>query len=338
MRIVVIGGTRFIGPPVVRRLCELGHDVTVFHRGETESADLPNVRHLHGDRQSLPEFAGDFRRLAPDVVLDMVAYTERDAQMAMTTFAGVARRIVVLSSMDVYRAYGRLKGSEPGPPDPVPLAEDSPLRSSLYPDAADVPEARDYDNVLVECAALDIPSLPTTILRLPAVYGPGDYQHRLFFYLQRMDDRRSAILLDQEIARWCWTRGYVENVAAAIVCAVVDARARGRIYNVGEAHALPEVEWVQAIGRAAGWRGEVVIVSRTKIPSGSRWWGDAVTEQEWIVDTGRIRSELGYMEVIPHDEALRRSVAWERAHPPEHISPAWFDYAAEDAVLAKLAR
>jgi len=334
MRVLVIGGTKFIGPAAVKRLHGTGHDVTVFHRGNTEAANLPDIAHLHGDRQHLADFTADFKRLAPDVVLDTVAYTERDARTAMATFAGLTRRIVVLSSMDVYRAYGRVKGSEPGPPDPVPLTENAPLRASLYPDAADVPDARDYDNILVERAVMGDPALPGTVLRLPAVYGPHDYHHRLFPYLKRMDDRRPSIVLDEQIARWRWTRGYVDNVASAIALAVADERASGRVYNVGEEHALAEAEWVRAIGRAAGWEGEVVVVPRERLPVSLRWWGDATMEQEWAVDTIRIRTELGYAEGVPRDEALRRTVAWERAHPPTDVPPALFDYTAEDAVLA----
>jgi hypothetical protein len=55
-----------------------------------------------------------------------------------------------------------------------------------------------------------------------------------------------------------------------------------------------------------------------------------------VVDTTRIREELGYTEPVSRDEALRRTVAWERAHPPEEVDPQAFDYAAEDALLAEL--
>jgi hypothetical protein len=56
------------------------------------------------------------------------------------------------------------------------------------------------------------------------VYGLHDYQLRLLYYLKRMDDRRPAILLDEEIARWRWTRSYVENVAVAIALAVAEVQ------------------------------------------------------------------------------------------------------------------
>ena len=82
------------------------------------------------------------------------------------------------------------------------------------------------------------PELPGTILRFPMVYGPCDRQHRTFEYLKRMDDGRPVILLDEGQAEWRWTKGYVENLALAVVLAVTDERAAGRIYHVGERETL----------------------------------------------------------------------------------------------------
>src|SRR6266704_5384447 len=133
MRILIIGGTRFIGPPVVRYLYAQGHNIKLFHRGQTRAETLPGVQEMLGDRRPLAPHARDLQRLAPDVVLDMTPVIEQDAREIMNTFTGVAGRVVAISSQDVYRAYGRLIGTEPGPPDPVPFAEDAPLREKLYP-------------------------------------------------------------------------------------------------------------------------------------------------------------------------------------------------------------
>jgi len=58
--------------------------------------------------------------------------------------------------------------------------------------------------------------------------------------------------------------------------------------------------------------------------------------QDWATDTTRIRTELGYAEPVPRDDALRRTIAWERDHGPTAVPPALFDYALEDTVLAGL--
>src|SRR5947209_15648237 len=99
MRVLVLGGTRFIGPAAVRRLVELGHEVTLFHRGQSEPASLPlEVRHLHGERARLPEFRAEFERLQPEAVLDMLPMTEAEGRMLVELFRGLARRLVVISS------------------------------------------------------------------------------------------------------------------------------------------------------------------------------------------------------------------------------------------------
>ncbi len=344
MRILVIGGTGFIGPFVARQLHGWGHQVTLFHRGQTET-DLPSgIAHLHGDRERLADYAAAFRRLAPDVVLDMFPVTEESAQAVVGTITGIAGRLVAISSIDVYRAYDRLRRKDPGPPDPVPLTEESPLRDRLYPyrdepsPLANDPLRRlgDYDKILIERVVMGEARLPGTILRLPMVYGPGDYQHRLFPYLKRMDDGRPAILLDANGAGWQGARGYVENVAIAIATAVVDDRAAGRIYNVAEPEALAEIEWVRLIAQAAGWRGEIIVAPPDRLPERLRSHIDPA--QHWSVSSHRLRRELGYAEPIPRDVALDRAVAWARAHPPADFDQAAFDYYAEDAALAQVAR
>lgn len=348
MRILVIGGTHFMGPDVVRRLHEAGHEVVIFHRGRTSIEPTPGVRHILGDRRRLPEYADALRASRPEVVLDMIPMIERDAQDVVRVCAGVARRLVAISSQDVYRAFGRVRRAEPGPPDPVPLTEESPLRETLYlyrgetPRADDDPERwmDDYDKILVERVVMGTPELPATVLRLPAVYGPRDEQHRLREYLTRMDAGRPAILLDAGLAAWRWTRGYVENVAEAIALAVADERAAGRIYNVGEPDALTTRAWVETIARAAGWDGEILVAPREALPASLAPRID--TAQEIVTDTSRMRRELGYAERVPRDEAMRRAVAWERANPPSEAERAafgsTFDAAAEDAVLAQLRR
>ena len=339
MRILVIGGTNFMGPLVVHALSEQGHVITVFHRGQTQ-VNLPRgVREILGDRRPLIDSSTKLKSLAPEVVLDMIPAVEQDAQEIMSIFSGIARRVVAISSQDVYRAFGRVNNKESGPVDALPLTEESLLRENLYPYRGETPRdpgdpqrwQDDYDKILVERVVMSDPNLPATVLRLPMVYGPGDYQHRLFSYLKRMDDGRPAILLDAAEAQWRWTHGYVENVADAIALAVTDDRASGRIYNVGEPFTFTMAEWVDKIGEAAGWQERIVLVPRGRLPEPLRYGINA--EQNIVVDSSHIRRELGYEERVGLEEALRRTIAWERANPPKEVDPKEFDYAVEDAFL-----
>ncbi len=338
MRVLIIGGTRFIGPFVVRRLHAQGHEVTLFHRGKS-TADLPeDVKHILGDRNNLADFRDTFKELKPDVVLDMILITEKHAQQVVTTFRDITQRIIAISSQDVYRAYGILIKKEQGM-EPTPLTEESLLRQKLYPYREEKPRAvddprrilDDYDKIPIEKTVMNAPDLSGAVLRLPMVYGPGDYQHRLFEYLKRMDDKRPAIVLDQELAAWRSSIGYVENVAEAIALAVTSKTASNRVYNVAEPDCPTIVEWVREIGNVVGWHGEIVVVEREKLPESLR--PDFNAKQHLTVDTTRIRKELGYHEAVSRHEALARTVEWERKNPPATVRPEQFDYEAEDTVL-----
>lgn len=244
MKILVIGGTNFIGPPVVRQLSAMGHEVTVFHRGKTKT-ELPlDVNEIIGDRSLLPNFKSKFQQVSPDVVLDMICYTEEAAHITVNAFKGIAQRVVAISSMDVYRAYGVILGTE-NDAIAVPITEDSPLRQQLYPfremPSRPLNAPLDYDKILVERVVM-ASELPGTIVRLPMVYGENDPLHRLFPYIQRMDENRPVILLPESIAKWRGSYGYVENVAYGIALAVTDKRAAGRIYHVADLEVLTEAE------------------------------------------------------------------------------------------------
>jgi nucleoside-diphosphate-sugar epimerase len=306
-------------------------------------AQLPeSITHMLGNRHDLMDFRGAFKSLKPDVVLDMAPITEKDAKLVVETFRGIACRVVAISSQDVYRAYGILIGIEEGKVEKMPLSEDANLRTKLYPYRGDKLRADDdprkllddYEKILVEKVYMSDAELPGTILRLPMVYGPGDYQHRLFEYLKRMDDERPVIVLEEAYAKWQWTRGYVENVADAIVLAIENDAAMKRIYNVGKQEVLSTYEWIRIIARNAGWDGEIIVLPREELPK--ELLSDMKSEQHLVSDTSRIRNELGYEEAIPDDKGMKRTIAWERENPPAQISTEQFNYEAEDRVLEEL--
>jgi nucleoside-diphosphate-sugar epimerase len=313
--------------------------VTVLNRGRT-AADLPpGVGRLTGDATELERSRDDIARLRPEVVLHDVVVTERDARVAVAALAGVAPRLVLLSSMDVYRAYGRLIQSEPGPPDPLPLDEEAPLRERLYPyrDQVKDPAHRlhDYDKIPAERAVLDAKDPAATVLRLPMVYGPNDYQHRLFPYLKPMRDGRPALVLAEEYATWRSTWGYVENVADGIAIACGDGRARGRTYNLADGDFTP-LELAHQVAATLGWQGDIVVAKAASLPPALVPPLD--TRQGLVASTGRIRRELGFDQRVPFAEAVARTVAWEERHPPEPIPDGTLNYAAEDQILARLRR
>jgi nucleoside-diphosphate-sugar epimerase len=282
----------------------------------------------------MQNFKDEFAGFGPHTVIDMLPMTAADAEAVVAAVGDITPRIVGISSQDVYATYGVLIGTEDGPVNLEPVAESAPLRSELFPyrDRVDADERLyEYDKIPIERIYLSQLGLYGTVLRLPCVYGPNDYQHRMGPYLRRMQDGRSAIFLSEGQAAWRWTRGYVEDIAQGIVVAATSRRSLGRIYNLGEATAYTEREWVEAIGRTVGWQGEIRVLPVEEMPPHLR--SNENYAQPLIADTGRIRDELGFDEIVDPEEGLRRTVEWELAHPDERLTDQDFDYAAEDAVL-----
>jgi nucleoside-diphosphate-sugar epimerase len=338
VRILVIGGTGFIGTPLVEQLLAGGHEVGLLHRG-ARGARLPaGARSFVGDRKQLEAHAGELRAFGADVVVDVILSSGAQAEAVMSTFRGHAGRVVAVSSMDVYRACGILHRLEEGPIEPVPLTEDSPLRTRLqtYP-----PEQirmlqqvfgwldDAYDKIPAERAILGDARLPGTVLRLPMVYGPGDPLNRLLPIVKRIDDGRRALVFSAGMAQWRGPRGYVENVAAAIALAATRDAAAGRVYNVAETENRSELEWARLVAGVMGWNGRFVVVPDERAPAHLQPPGNAA--QHWTADSGRIRRELGYREPVSVEEAIRRTVAWTRTHAAG--GPHVFDDGAEDEVL-----
>lgn len=316
MRILAIGATGFIGLPIVRQLVRQGHQVALFHRGKTTVNGLETLTHFYGDRSQLSAYKLEFEQFAPDVVLDLIPYTEAQAQEIVQVFGNCTQRIVAISSGDVYRNYEGLQGQGNHSPDPVPLAEDAPLRETRYPyrdfEGLDFEFKHDYDKLLVEQVLMSASNISSTILRLPAIYGEGDRQHRFLPYLQRMFDQRPVILLEDKQASWRFTHGYVKNVADAIALAVTNQQAVGKIYNLGESVTPTQLERIQQLANITGWNGEILTLPQEKLPlhlqMNLQWQYPLAT------NTNRIRDQLGYTEPITNNEALRQTIAWEHSH------------------------
>jgi nucleoside-diphosphate-sugar epimerase len=200
MRVIVIGGTRFIGRAVVAALTGAGHDVLLVHRGEHEPAGLPDVPHLHANRRAL----GDHRdRLTGfDALVDVCAMTGPDASALLDAVPGDPH-LIVASSQDVYQAFSSLLAGRVA--EPVPLDEDAALRDGPLEErrSRDDPDwdfdAAAYEKLDVERAYL---ARGGTVLRLPFTYGEHDYQRREEAILRRVRAGRTRIPVGPGTLLW----------------------------------------------------------------------------------------------------------------------------------------
>ena len=172
MNILTVGGTRFFGRAFVEEAVRRGHAVTVFHRGGSEPAHLPEIEHVHGDRaDGIEVLAGR----SWDAVLDTCAFVPRHVgDLARALGDGIGHYTLV-SSLSVH-------------PDDLPVGatEDTPTHQPPFPDTEDVTEDT-YGPLKVAseveaAAAFDGRLL---VIRPGYIVGPHDPTDRFTWWVRR---------------------------------------------------------------------------------------------------------------------------------------------------------
>lgn len=322
MRVVVLGGTRFIGRAIVEELASSGHDVLIVHRGVLEPADMPAVQHLHAERAELPARRSELAAFEPDAAIDCRALTKVDAQTAIDALpAGI--KMLVISSIDVYRAFAALNDGRET--DPVPIDEASPVRSERYPYRGKAPGMDDYDKLDVEDVYLP---LGATSLRLPMVYGPHDYQLREEFILRRVRAGRNRIPFGAGM--WLACRAYVGDVARGARLALESSSTEGSALNLCEDRTFSMTMWSRMILEAAGSNAELVKVADELLPDDLKPTGTMT--QHIAASSRRARTLLGWTTSDPA-ETLRSTVRWHLDNPP---AAGKADFGADDLALASV--
>lgn len=326
MRALVIGGTGPTGPLVVEGLTRRGYEVAILHSGKHE-VDFPlPVEHIHGNAHFIEPLEEALRGRTFDLIIAMYGRLRHVAQVVR----GKTARLIAAGGMP-YKAF--VDGEKSGCAVPVFIGEDAPLWRD---------EANKFTYLMMtaEEAVMDAHragDYAATVLRFPMIYGPRQVAPREWCIIRRiLDGRRRIIVPDGGLK--LERRGYVDNVAHAVLLAVDKAReSAGRIYNVGDETVWSLRQWVEAIASGLGSACEVVSmpfdVARPARPYAGRSF-------HWVPDIEKIRTELGYRDEVPTAEGMRRTVEWyleKRPDPGGEIERALadpFDYEGEDRLIA----
>lgn len=325
MRVLVIGGTRFIGRRVVEQLVGRGDDVLVAHRGHSEPVGLPECRHLHAARHEFGRVAHQVGSFAPDAVVDTVALTAADADAVLPHLPDVP--IVVLSSVDVYQAYDVFRHG--GAEAPVPIDETAPVRTERYPyrgmDVGGAVDTETYEKLDVEPAYL---ARGGVVLRLGFVYGEHDGQRREEFVLRRVRAGRERMPIGTGM--FLGSRCYVGDVATAVLAAVHTPAASGEVFNVVESRTPTVLGWAREILTAAGHAMELVRVPDEELPGDLKLTG--AWPQHLLFGNAKARRVLDWSPVDPA-ETVPRSVRWHLENPPKESDD---DFVADDRAMSSV--
>lgn len=306
MRVLVLGGTRFIGRRIVERLHARGDEVLVVHRGTSEPAGWLPVRHLHTERHRLASHVDQIRAFDPDGIVDTYALTAADVEAVLPVLPAVPT--VVLSSQDVYQAVAGLRTGQVEAA--VPLTEDAELRRQRYPyRGAGLPDVSDdYDKLDVEERWQPRGAV---VLRLPLVYGPYDEQVREELVLRRVRAGRRQMPVGA--GNLLWSRAHVDDVAAAVLAALDTRAADGQALNLGERTTPTIRAWVEQIIAAARADLRLVRIPDQHLPPDLALLG--APAQHLLAATERAQRLLGWQPADP-TQTVKASVRWHLQHPP----------------------
>ena len=216
MKIMIIGGTNFIGSVVASCLEKQGHNITLFHREKSHSLHYTEIQ---GDCESPDALKKGIELVRPDMIIHMIALYQSHIEALEKALGGQKMKLLLISSVDVYKGFEVFNKLSSAPIEPIPFTEKSPLRDIRFPyrGKPGINFGYYYDKILVEQTALQSPVLDTVIVRLGMVYGKNDPNSRFRDIIQQINGGAKIIKINEKIAALKMCKCYVENIAEVLL-------------------------------------------------------------------------------------------------------------------------
>lgn len=325
MRLLILGGTLFLGRHVVEAALDRGHDVTIFTRGRTDPDAYPSARRIVGDRD------GDLSELGDetwDVAIDTWARVPAMVRASARALAPRTGRYVFVSSMSVY-----------GPGTPAGFTETAPVLSAAAPD--EPWDMERYGELKVACEREAEAAMPGRVLvvRPGLIVGPYDPSDRFTYWVARVarggdvlapgsPERMVQVIHGRDLTEWMVTM--IERGATGIYNASGPTVAFGEVLDACREAAGSEARFV--------WAAEEWLLER-----GVEEWSDMPV---WLAATGEYahlfaadlsKAHGAGLTSRPMTRIAREVLAWHGSRG-DHPLQAGLAPEREAALLAEIAK
>lgn len=292
MRILIVGGNRFLGIELTARLLARGDDVTLLNRGTLTDPFGSRVKRLTADRGT-DAFDTALAATTWDAIVDCALFDGPQTERLLRVVEGKTPHVIVISTGQVYlvRTPRPLVATEADFDGPVLAASPS---AEEEPDYRYGIEKRDVEHLL------DAGRVPFTTLRLPMVHGARDTRRRIDSVLWRLMDGGPILLTNPEAPIRQVFSGAVVNA----IVALLDAGPRRRAYNLSWDEPLTARTFIEAIARTFGAKANLVVRSRESlVRAGLDPTLACTVNSAWMsaLDASLARKELGFVhEPLEH--------------------------------------
>lgn len=326
MRLLILGGTRFVGRHLVEAAIARGHAVTLFHRGRTNPGLHAGVERVIGDRDGE---LGLLEARTWDTVVDVSGYFPRIVGASARAFAERVKRYLFVSTISVY-AEPMVRGAN----------EDAALATTDQPEDETLTHYGAL-KALCEQVVRETYGERATIVRPGLVVGPHDYTGRFSYWPRRMA-RGGEVLAPGDPA--APIQMIDARDMAAFMVGLLERGVPGTFHATGPREPLALGTALERIARAVGaearltWVAEEFLKEREIVPwTGLPLWVPAADQAFLTLDPSRAIAEG--LRVRSLEETARDTLAWERATPASDLPAAnVLAPEREAALLAEWAR
>lgn len=295
MKVLVIGGTQFVGRHTVERLLHLGHEVVLVNRGKSGPDLFPSVRKILCDRSHEDFITLLKKERSFDALIDFCAYYPREVEKLLPILPGLTGHYVQISSVSAYRATEM---------DSISFIRDDDALSGCTRDEEIDRTNPTYGKRKAKCEQLAMAQsaigVPVTIFRPSLIYGKYDQTDRFAYWVWRVAQNKPFLIPDDGL---CTTqRTYAPDFAEVIISALHSKSALHQAYNFAEVEPMSLRATLQIIGehlRIDPLKWAVSASSEQLMNMKVKTWSDLpmwLPRTNLLMDTFKIRKDLTPVE------------------------------------------
>ncbi len=306
MRILIMGGTRFIGVSLTKILVNQGHDVVLFNRGN-QIAPVEGIRQIRGDRLDPVQLKDKLAKEKFDAIFDNNGRELADTQPLVEIFRKQSPHFVYVSSAGVYKKSQILPHCEGDPVDP---------------------KSRHKGKFATE-EYLESSGIPWTSVRPVYIYGPKNYNELESWFFDRLVRRRPIPIPENGLH--ITQLGHVEDLARAMATILVSPKAIGEIYNISDSRYVTFDGLAQSCALAAGIDDPNIVHYNPKQFDFGKKKAFPLRVQHFFADINKAKNELGWQ---PHFDLVSGLMdSFEKDYQVSGRAKEELDFSVDDQIL-----